>query len=173
MDEAGAASASDLRLTPVLVAGAGGTLYVCTAAGLERLPSGGTFWQHIEPGTDTSCTDVAVASDGTLYAAFRNSGVYRQSPGQAWARIKSVTSAGDTVRIAVGGSRLVVNDDQTLFTNTIPTLGTWVDHDGFCGEGEGEGSEETKAIGSQDGYVLSVAISPSNGYHSLRLRPSR
>jgi photosystem II stability/assembly factor-like uncharacterized protein len=158
---------SHLRDTSILVAGAGGTVYVCTAAGLEQLSSGGTFWQHIEPGTDTSCTDVAVGSDGTVYAAFRNSGVYRQPPSQAWARIKGVATAGDTVRIAVGASHLVVNDDQTIFTNTIPTLSTWVKHDGFCGEGEGEGSEAAKVIGSQDGYDLSVAVSPTNDNHFL------
>jgi hypothetical protein len=141
---------------PLMTMAGDGTLWVCTDGGLAELPAGTTTWRRDDPvSTDRSCTDVQVGRDGAVYAAFRKSGVFRRPAGSAtFVNIKpsSDPTNGRPVRLAIGQSTIVVNDDQHVYTNTLPTLGAWADRGQWCG-------------GGQDGYSLSVAISPANDNH--------
>lgn len=137
-----------------------GTLWIASLGGLAKLPPAvGSTWSLDNPDPFNSvCTDVVIGRDGTVYAAIRGSGVYRRLSNQtSWEVINTSESIVHLpMRLAVGQNTIVLNANQHIYTHVIstPSWNNWVYHGKWCGDG-------------QDGYALSVAISPTNDNHFL------
>lgn len=165
---------------------ADGLVFVCTDGGLYyRNPALPAWFSYEPPDSLTGlagphkCTDIVLGSDSTAYAAFRDIGVWRIGPttGFTWQQLKNpaqlcafdllrcVFIRTRPVRLALGATTMVVNDDCQVFVNSFANLnganptGTWTlkQRDGankVCGS-------------SQGGYNLSVAISPATDNHFI------
>jgi hypothetical protein len=165
---------SSLGTAPVTRAGTGGPYYdsafvvadafdvpiVCGDAGLVRLASGS--WVYVGGSATGSlrCSHVVI-DGGTIYATFREAGLYRLDGPGTWTRLKEArsTTTPTPIRIAMNGSKIVVNDDCNVWVRSradltrSDVLATW-------------GSPITGATGAKvcdataDGYSTTAAISP-------------
>lgn len=150
-----------------------GVVYGCSNGGLFAFT---TFnqWENAEPfvpgtppGGTHLCSDVVRGPDGTLYAAFRDIGVWMKRDGP-WKRIKHIlpqpAPASRPIRIAVNRTKIVLNDDCQILVNSIGNLGlprvenTWTNKGKRCGLGGGS---------TQGGYAMSVALSPIDDKHFI------
>ena len=140
-----------------------GTLWVASLGGLAKLPSRpNSTWSLQNPDSShLSCTDVVIGQDGTIYAAIRDSGVYRFQPNQAqWQAINKDPSAiNKPMRLAVGQDTIILNANQNIYTHPISTLpgDPWASHGKWCGYDDA----------GQGGYALSVAVSPTDDQHFI------
>ncbi len=149
-----------------------GLIYMCTNKGLHAL-SILTPWQSVAPTAEPSlrCTDVvANPADGTIFAGFRESGVWMLQGGK-WKKIKDriadITFSDKKVyddpayRIAIGPTKIAVHSECFLFLNALSNLTksnvetTWTQNTALCSQAEG-------IYRGYNGYALAIAISPEN-----------
>jgi hypothetical protein len=102
-----------------IVVNGSGQVFAASRLGVVRSTDGGTSWtyalapnQGIGAGTNTNnyyndlVTDLELATDGILYAAFNPSRVFKStsSSGTAWTEITPVNAGGDRTELAVAPS---------------------------------------------------------------------
>lgn len=134
---------------------------VCSAAGLYASADGRT-WSLLEPSpgpTPHPCTDVVALPGGNRLAAFRDIGVWSWDLVVGWASsalLPQQGADGAPIRVAVSGGTIVVNDDGDV----------WVSVNGGAFRNRLRNGAHVAASG-QEGYSLSVAISPTDPNHFI------
>jgi hypothetical protein len=89
--------------------------YVCADKGLFELING--TWQLVGVTSVSGLRCSQVLIDGsTLYAAFRGAGLYQLQSFGSWRLLKPATSVAEApIRVAVNGTKIVVNDDCNVW----------------------------------------------------------
>jgi len=157
-------------------------IYVATYGVILKSQDGGTHWHSILGGSPYSnFTDIAITSDGVLYATMNSSGVmagiWRSTDGESWTNITPTGWPANYRRtvLAVAPS----NENIVYFLSCTPNYGT-VDHNLWkytYVSGNGSGSTgtwvnlssnlpaeggKTGNFNSQKGYDLVIKVKPDD-----------
>jgi hypothetical protein len=157
-----AQQAGDTRFGAVMRIDADESVWVCSnGGGLAVLKQNASTWAHVGPSNaGTKCTDVVLASDGSIYAAFMGSGVYEvPHGGSSWQSIDTDSAAiTNPIRLAVSGGEIALNAEGHVYTSSVSTPTKWADRGLACSNPD-----------SQTNYNLALAISPTDPNHIVAL----
>lgn len=110
----------------VIVNPINGDVYAATFGGIQQSTDGGTTWTQVLDGGNGDYTDIAITSNGVLYATISddgspNKGIFRSTDGTNWVDITPTTlpSVYDRIVLDIAPS----NENVVYFFATTPGVG--------------------------------------------------
>lgn len=158
----------------IIVHPVSGEVYIANVGGIYRSRDGGDSFSNVRSASGT-WVDIVVSSDGRMFAAIDNAGIYRSTSGTSWQLISSgsgitfgsgqrkelsISPADENTVFMLGESSGGVNGHQIFKYDD--TAGEWTDLSANVPDIDSGDQRATGPFGSQGGYDLFVKASPND-----------